>query len=93
MRYCKKMLIEVRKPNSEEMVTADSWPTWSREVSEFHWSYSEKETCLILRGSAEVMGDDGEKVSFGHGDWVVFPAGLSCTWKIIETIEKKYKFG
>ena len=87
------MTIEVRKPTAEENTIAESWSTWAKEVSEFDWNYGEKETCLILKGKAEVMSKDGETISFGAGDFVVFPVGLECTWKIIESIEKKYKFG
>lgn len=86
-------MIEVRKPTEEEIKMAESWPTWSKEVSEFPWSYGEKETCLILKGKAEITSDDGEKAVFGAGDWVVFPEGMNCTWKITEPIEKKYNFG
>lgn len=86
-------MIEVRKPTEEEIKMAESWPTWSKEISEFPWSYGEKETCLILKGKTEVTSDDGEKSVFGAGDWVVFPEGMNCTWKITEPIEKKYNFG
>lgn len=87
------MNIEKRKPSEEEIKMAESWPIWTKEVSEFDWNYNEKETCLILKGKAEVTSKDGEKASFGAGDFVIFPVGLECTWKIIEPIEKKYKFG
>lgn len=87
------MTIEVRKPTEEEIKTAESWPTWSKKISEFPWSYSEKETCLILGGKAEVETMDGGKVEFEAGDFVIFPQGLNCTWRIIEPIEKKYNFG
>lgn len=87
------MSIEVRKPTEEETKTAENWSTWTKEVSEFPWSYSDQETCLILKGKAEVDASDGEKVEFGAGDFVIFPPGLDCTWKIKEPIEKKYKFG
>ncbi|HOZ55799.1 MAG: Cupin domain protein [Parcubacteria group bacterium ADurb.Bin316] len=87
------MTIEIRKPSEEEIKMAETWPTWTKEVSEFPWSYNEPETCLILKGKAEVTTKEGETVSFGAGDFVIFPAGLECTWKIIEPIEKKYKFG
>ncbi len=86
------MEIIVRKPTEEEIKQAESWPTWSRGVSEFPWSYSDTETCLILKGKGEVVSEDGSKVTFGAGDWVVFPQGLNCTWKITEDIEKKYNF-
>ena len=87
------MTIEIRKPSEEEKKLSESWPTWKKEVLEFDWSYNEKETCLILKGKAEVTSKDGETVSFSAGDFVIFPVGLECTWKIIEPIEKKYKFG
>jgi uncharacterized protein len=87
------MTIEIRKPSEEEKKIAEGWSTWTKEVSEFDWSYSEKETCLILKGKAKVTSKDGETVSFGAGDFVIFPQGLECTWKILEAIEKKYKFG
>jgi len=87
------MIVEIKKPIEEEIKMAEGWPTWTKEVSEFDWSYNEKETCLILKGRAEVTSKDGETASFGAGDFVVFPVGLECTWKIIEPIEKKYKFG
>jgi uncharacterized cupin superfamily protein len=86
------MQIEVRRPTEDEIISAGSWPTWKKEESEFSWSYSEKETCLILEGRAEVETVDGDKVMFGTGDWVVFPVGLECTWRIIEPIKKKYNF-
>jgi uncharacterized cupin superfamily protein len=87
------MQIEIRKPTRVEIDSANSWPIWSKEISEFPFSYGEKETCLILRGKAQVTTDSGENFEFGIGDWVVFPVGLNCIWKIIEPIEKKYNFG
>jgi uncharacterized protein len=87
------MAIEVRKPTEEEINEAQNWPKWEKEVSEFPWSYGEKETCLILSGSAEVRTADGETADFNAGDWVVFPEGLECTWTIKEGISKRYKFG
>lgn len=36
---------------------------------------------------------DTEEISFGPRDWVVFPKGLKCTWKINVKIRKHYKFG
>lgn len=87
------MKIQIRKPTEEEVKISESWPIWSKEISEFPWSYNEKETCLVLEGRAEVETSEGEKMDFGSGDFVVFPAGLECRWKIIEPIKKKYNFG
>jgi len=87
------MKIEVRKPTEKEKKEAASWGIWEKEVSEFPWEYDEKESCLILEGKAEVTTESGEKVKFGKGDFVVFPVGLKCKWKITEPIKKYYKFG
>ncbi|MEA2037165.1 MAG: cupin domain-containing protein [Nanoarchaeota archaeon] len=87
------MSIEVRKPTDEEKKEAESWGIWEKEESSFPLSYDEEETCLILEGKAEVTTEDGEKVEFGVGDYVVFPQGLKCTWKITSPIKKHYKFG
>lgn len=87
------MQIEVRKPTEEEIRTAESWPIWEKEISKFSWSYDEKETCFILSGTTEVLGENEKKAVFGAGDWVVFPAGLRCIWKIKQPIKKRYNFG
>ncbi|MCK4714778.1 MAG: cupin domain-containing protein [Candidatus Aenigmarchaeota archaeon] len=87
------MKIEVRKPTEDEIKSTESWGTWEKEPSEFDWEYGEKETCYILEGSATVTASDGESASFGAGDWVVFPPGLKCKWKIDKEIKKKYKLG
>ena len=85
--------MQKKKPTEEEIAMTDSWGTWSREPSDFPWSYSEKETCLILEGEARVTAADGQTISFKAGDLVTFEAGLECTWKIEKTIGKRYKFG
>ncbi len=87
------MEIIVRPPTTEEIAETKTWPTWSKEISTFPWSYADQETCYILEGKATVKTEDGEEVSFQSGDWVVFPEGLNCTWAITEDIQKHYKFG
>ncbi len=86
------MQIEVRKPTPEEVAAMKQCPIWEKEPSEFPWHYDEKETCLILEG--EVTVEAGEQtVSFGPGDYVVFPEGLDCVWKVRRAVRKHYKFG
>ena len=68
-----------------------SWPIWSCEVSEFDWEYDQQESCLLLEGEVEVSSDI-ETVHFGAGDFVVFPRGLKCRWKIIKPVRKHYTF-
>lgn len=87
------MEIKIKKASEDEIKEAGNWGDWEKEVSEFPWQYSEKETCYILEGRATVTPEDGEAVSFGPGDLVTFPDGAKCVWKIDEPIKKKYKFG
>jgi len=68
-----------------------SWPIWSCEVSEFDWEYDQQESCLLLEGEVEVSSDI-ETVSFGAGDFVVFPRGLKCRWNVIRPVRKHYTF-
>ncbi len=70
-----------------------NWPIWTKEVSEFPWVYDEQETCYFLEGEVVVIPSGGEPVSIGKGDLVTFPKGMSCTWKIIKSVRKYYKFG
>jgi len=86
-------MMKVWQPSDKEVEETRNWGTWSREKSEFPWSYSEKETCYILEGEAEATDNAGNKISFGKGDMVRFEQGLECTWKILKDINKRYKFG
>lgn len=70
-----------------------SWPIWTKEVSEFPWTYDEQEMCYLLEGDVIVTPDGGKPVQFGKGDLVTFPAGMSCTWKILKNVRKHYHFG
>ncbi len=87
------MAIEIRKPTPEEEAQMKSCPIWEKEPSEFPWHYDEQETCLLIEGQVEVTAEDGQKVQFGPGDYVVLPKGLSCTWNVKQAVRKHYKFG
>ncbi len=86
-------MMKVKKPSEQEISQAKSWSIWSKEPSEFPWFYDAKETCLILEGHATVTDNQGNTISFGQGDWVVFEQGVECKWKIDQAIKKHYKFG
>ena len=88
------MKIEVKKLSKNELdkMKVSTWPIWTKEESEFDWNYTEKESCYILEGDVEVKTDKG-KVHFKEGDFVVFPEGLKCIWKINKAVKKHYKFG
>ncbi|MEM9771067.1 MAG: cupin domain-containing protein [Cyanobacteria bacterium P01_D01_bin.73] len=70
-----------------------SWSVWTKEVSEFPWTYDEAETCYFLEGEVTVTPDGGEPVTVGQGQLVTFPAGMSCTWAVTQPVRKHYKFG
>jgi uncharacterized cupin superfamily protein len=84
--------IVVRKPTEAEINRCKTWPTWTCEPSSFDWSYTEKETCLILEGKVTVSDGSGF-VTFGPGDLVTFPQDLDCVWNVEEAVRKHYNFG
>ena len=88
------MKIEIQKLNADERAKLgiSSWPIWQKEVSRFDWAYDQTEQCYLLEGQVTVETADGEKVSFGKGDFVTFPKGLSCIWEIKEPVKKHYSF-
>jgi uncharacterized cupin superfamily protein len=89
-----KIKVEKNITNEQlQKMGVEQWPVWTKEVSEFPWSYDQKEKCYILEGKVEVTTNDGEKVIISKGDFVTFPKGLSCTWKITQDIRKHYNFG
>ena len=84
-----------RNPDEERLSSLEvrGWPVWTKEVSEFPWSYDSPETCYFLEGDVVVTPDGGEPVEVGKGDLVTFPAGMSCTWKVRQPVRKHYRFG
>jgi len=85
------MNIIVRKPTESEKETMERMGTWGCGVSEFDWHYDSEEHALIIEGNVTVDYDGGS-VSFGAGDYVVFPRGLSCVWKVKAPVKKYYVF-
>jgi len=79
-------------PMKLEVMGVYDWPIWRKEASTFPWSYDQQETCYILRGKFIVTPEGGEPQTFGRGDLITFPAGMSCTWEILEDVEKHYDF-
>ena len=89
------MKIIVKKPSEAEKAAMQSKPVWECGVSEFEWHYDSEETCLLIEGEVTVTYDDPSRavsVSFGAGDYVVFPQGLSCVWKVTVPVKKHYVF-
>lgn len=79
-------------PNQDELqhLSLESWPLWRKEVSTFPAVYLEEEVCYFLEGEVEIIPDAGEPVRAGVGDLITLPAGLSCTWTVIQDVKKYY---
>ena len=89
------MKMKKKIPTEEELekLNVKSWGTWTKEASEFDWSYGDTETCYILEGDVEVSDPEtGEKIEFTKGDLVQFEKGLKCIWKVKKPIRKYYSF-
>ena len=84
----------VHEPNEELLheLNVFEWPIWSKEVSEFPWSYDLEEMCYLLSGEVTVTPKGGEPVFIQKGDLVTFPRGMDCTWKITSSVRKHYTF-
>lgn len=78
--------------NQLEQLGVFDWPIWTKEISEFPWYYDSAETCYFLEGEVIVSTVDGRQVHIGRGDLVTFPAGLRCTWNVIQPVRKHYIF-
>ena len=88
------MKVKVMKLKDEDITEMDisSWPIWEKEISRFDWFYDSTEECYLLEGEVSVETGNGEKVTFGKGDFVTFPKGLSCIWDIKKPVRKHYNF-
>ncbi len=75
----------------EKLSSNRTWSVWECEPSVFDWHYDETENAYVFEGNVKVRTKDGEVV-IKSGDYVTFPAGLDCTWKISEKIRKVYRF-
>jgi len=60
-----------RRPSPERLkeLGVNQWPIWTKEVSEFPWTYDEPETCYFLAGEVTVTGADGEVVKVARETW------------------------
>lgn len=88
-----KIIVEKPSPEKLAALGVTRWPTWSKEVSTFPWSFGTQEIAYILEGEVTVTPNGGEPVNFTAGDLVTFPAGMSCTWNVKKALRKHYQLG
>ncbi len=68
-----------------------TWPIWECQPSTFDWHYDQEESCYILEGEITVT-TASETVHIKPGDYVTFPKGLDCVWKVDKAVRKHYLF-
>ena len=91
LNYIEKQNREAKFAHDIMDIKLKNNPTWGCEVSEFNWHYDDEEICWLTEGEVTVTYDGGS-VSFGAGDYVEFPKGLSCVWNVTKPVMKHYEF-
>ena len=61
---------------------------WECTAGRFNWHYNKDEILFVVSGQAVLTNESGEEREFGPGDVVFFPAGVSCTWLVRDTLRK-----
>lgn len=74
-----------------EALGVSKWPTWQKEVSVFPWTFPEQEIAYILEGECVITPNGGTAVTFGKGDLVTFPAGMTASWEVKKPLHKHYQ--
>ena len=74
-----------------DALNVTKWPTWQKEVSTFDWTFHEQEIAYILEGDCVITPTGGAPVSFGKGDLVTFPAGMTASWEVKQPLYKHYQ--
>ena len=69
----------------------DDWSIWECPPSQFNWEYEKEEHCFIIEGEIAVKSDN-ELVNIISGDYVIFPKGLKCFWRVEKSVKKYYMF-
>ncbi|MBF0300275.1 MAG: cupin domain-containing protein [Oligoflexia bacterium] len=87
------MKIKINQPSEERLqeLGIKNWAKWECAPSTFQWEYSQEEVAYVFTGKV-VVKTEWEEVEVNSGDLVVFPKGLKCEWKVIESLKKVYKF-
>lgn len=78
-------------PSRLETLGVSKWSTWQKEVSVFPWTFPEQEIAYILDGECVITPTGGAAVTFGKGDLVTFPAGITVNWEVKQPLHKHYQ--
>jgi len=83
--------IVVKKPTESERNDMLKHEIWESDITEFEYYYEKDEYVLMLEGEVTVEFDGGS-VTFGAGDYVFLPKGLSCVWKVTKPVKEHFVF-
>jgi uncharacterized cupin superfamily protein len=61
---------------------------WECTAGRFNWHYGEDETVVVIAGEVFITTENSEERRLGQGDMAFFPAGSSCTWRVVDRIKK-----
>jgi uncharacterized cupin superfamily protein len=61
---------------------------WECTAGRFNWHYQEDETVVVISGEVFITTKDGEERRLSQGDMAFFPAGSSCTWRVVDRVKK-----
>ncbi len=86
-------IIVEKNPDQTRLASlgVSKWPTWQKEVSVFPWTFPEQEIAYILEGECVITPTGGTAVTFGKGDLVTFPAGMTASWEVKQPLHKHYQ--
>ena len=83
--------MEIKILKNKNISEYQSWAIWTCEPSTFDWAYEQEEHFFIINGSVTVT-TSSNTVNIEKGDYVIFPKGLECVWKVHKSIKKHYMF-
>lgn len=61
---------------------------WERDPDTWPFERAYDEVAVILKGSADIETDDGQRLRIGPGDVLVTPKGTKGVWHVREPIVK-----
>ena len=84
--------MKIKIITNKKLIDFKNCSIWECPPSTFDWKYEQEEHCFIIEGRVSVIGSVNT-VHIHPGDYVIFPKGLKCHWKVIKPVRKHYSFG
>jgi uncharacterized cupin superfamily protein len=89
--YCYQMQVKHQlSPAELEELKIFSYPTATKQVSEFTEHYEARKTCYLLEGEVLLTPAWGEPALVQAGDLVTLFAGMSCHWNVKQDVKMHY---